>query len=78
VIDADALRGEAHAVAAWRLAKKHGLLKAVSPRERRAIEEAAFAVAHGVAECLLAEAEKSALVAAALDVCYPLEEAASG
>jgi hypothetical protein len=78
VIDADALWGEAQEVAARRLAQKHGLLDSVSQQERRAIEEAAFAVAYGVAECLLAEAERSALVAAALDACYPLEGAASG
>jgi hypothetical protein len=78
MIDAGALQSEAHNVAARRLAKKHGLLDSLSPHERRAIEEAAFAVAHGVAECLLAEAEKNALVAAALDACYPLGDAASG
>jgi hypothetical protein len=78
MIDAGALQSEARDVAARRLAKKHGLLDSVSPHERRAIEEAAFAVAHGVAECLLAEAERSSLVAAALDACYPLEGAASG
>jgi hypothetical protein len=78
MIDAGALQGEAHDVAARRLAKEHGLLESLAPHQRRAIEEAAFAVAYGVAECLLAEAERSALVAAALDACYPLRDAASG
>jgi hypothetical protein len=66
VIDEDALRDDARAVAARRLLKARGLLLTLDPEEQRVIEEVAYAVALGVAECLLAEAAKSTLVEAAL------------
>jgi hypothetical protein len=66
VIDADALRDDARAVAARRLLKARGLLLTLDPEEQRVIEEIAYAVALGVAECLLEEAAESTLVEAAL------------
>ena len=53
MIDADAFRRHAQEVAAGRLLKARVLLAAVSPDVRLAIEQAAYAVAAGVAECLL-------------------------
>jgi hypothetical protein len=64
--EADAFREQARLVAARRLRRARGLLAAVTPEERLAIEEVAYAVAAGVADCLLAEAGRSELVAVAL------------
>jgi hypothetical protein len=64
--EADAFREHACLVAAGRLRKARGLLTTVAPEERVAIEEVAYAVAVGVADCLLAEAGRSELVALAL------------
>jgi hypothetical protein len=64
--EADAFREQARLVAAGRLRKARGLLNAVAPEERAAIEEVAYAVAAGVADCLLAEAGRNELVAVAL------------
>jgi hypothetical protein len=66
VTEADAFREQARLVAAGRLRKARGLLTAVGSDERVAIEEVAFAVAAGVADCLLAEAGRNELVAVAL------------
>jgi hypothetical protein len=63
--EADAFREQARLVAAGRLRKARGLLNAVAPEERAAIEEVAYAVAAGVADCLLAEAGRNELVAVA-------------
>lgn len=59
VIDAEAFRRHAREIAAGRLLKARGLLAAVSPDVRLAIEQAAYGVAAGVAECLLQQAAKS-------------------
>jgi hypothetical protein len=64
--EGDAFREQARLVAAGRLRKRRGLLTAVAPEERVAIEEVAYAVAAGVADCLLAEAGRNELVAVAL------------
>ena len=64
--EADAFREQARLVAAGRLRKARGLLTAVAPEERVAIEEVAYAVAVGVADSLLAEAGRSELIAVAL------------
>lgn len=64
--EANAFREQARLVAAGRLRKARGLLTTVDPEERVAIEEVAYAVAAGVADCLLAEAGRSELVAVAL------------
>jgi hypothetical protein len=66
VIDVDALREDARAVADRRLARARGLLLSVAPEEKLAIEEVAHAVALGVADCLIEEAAKNSLVEAAL------------
>jgi hypothetical protein len=58
VIDAEAFRRHAREIAAGRLLKARGLLAAVSPDVRLAIEQAAYGVAAGVAECLLQQAAK--------------------
>ncbi len=64
--EADAFREQARLVAAGRLRKARGLLTTVAPDERVAIEDVAYAVAAGVADCLLAEAGRNELVAVAL------------
>lgn len=66
MIDADALRSHAQEIATGRLLKARGLLAVVAPDVRVAIEQAAHAVATGVAECLLREAAKNAVVEGAL------------
>jgi hypothetical protein len=67
VTDAEAFRGQAREVAAKRLSKARGLLTAVAPAERAVIEQVAYAVAAGVASCLLEEAARNSLVGAALE-----------
>jgi hypothetical protein len=57
--EADAFRRHAREIAAGRLLKARGLLAAVSPDVRLAIEQAAYAVAAGLAESLLQGAAKS-------------------
>lgn len=64
--DAEAFRGQAREVAAERLSKARGLLTAVAPAERAVIEQVAYAVAAGVASCLIEEAARNNLVGAAL------------
>lgn len=66
MIDEEALRDNARAVAERRLVKARGLLLTLDPDQQRAIEEVAYAVALGVADCLLEEAAESTLVEAAL------------
>jgi hypothetical protein len=66
VIDAKAFRGQAREVAAERLLNARGLLTAVAPAERAVIEQVAYAVAAGVASCLLEEAARNSIVGAAL------------
>lgn len=77
MIDGDALRTEASAVAADRLRRAGGLLSTVAPRERDAIESVARAVAMSVAEGLLDRATRDSLVAYALGACYPAVGTAS-
>jgi hypothetical protein len=67
VTDAEAFRSQAREVAAERLSKARGLLTAVAPTERAVIEQVAYAVAAGVASCLLEEAARNSLVGAALE-----------
>lgn len=67
MIDANTLRDNASEIASGRLLKARGLLAEVSSDERHAIEEVAYAVALGVADCLVEEAARSTLVAAALN-----------
>ena len=66
MIDAKAFRGQAREVAAERLLNARGLLTAVAPAERAVIEQVAYAVAAGVASCLLEEAARDSLIEAAL------------
>jgi hypothetical protein len=66
VIDPAAVRRRAQELAEQRLLRERALLRAVSPAERQAIEEVALTVALRVADCLLAEAERSPPIAAAL------------
>jgi hypothetical protein len=66
VTAADAFRGQAREVAAERLSRARGLLTTVAPAERAVIEQVAYAVAAGVASCLLEEAARNSLVEAAL------------
>jgi uncharacterized membrane protein YjgN (DUF898 family) len=66
VIDAKAFRGQAREVAAERLLNARGLLTAVAPAERAVIEQVAYAVAAGVASCLLEEAARNSVIEAAL------------
>jgi hypothetical protein len=65
-IDADAFRRQAQEIAAGRLLKARGLLAAVSPDVRLAIEQAAHAVAARVADCLLQEAAKGVVFEGAI------------
>jgi hypothetical protein len=69
--EADAFREQARLVAAGRLRKARGLLNAVAPEERAAIEEVAYAVAARVADCLIEEAGRNELVAMALGETSP-------
>ncbi|HEY2939067.1 MAG TPA: hypothetical protein VGJ27_04585 [Gaiellaceae bacterium] len=64
--DAEAFRRQARQVATERLLKARGLLTTVAPAERIAIEQVAYAVAAGVAGCLLEEAARNSVVEAAL------------
>jgi hypothetical protein len=66
VTDSVALRRQAREVARERLLKARGLLTTVAPAERAVIEQVAYAVAAGVASCLLEEAARNRLVGAAL------------
>jgi hypothetical protein len=66
MIDGEALREHAREIAAGRLLKARGLLGAVTPDERLAIEKTAYAVAAGVVDCLLEEAERNDLLGRAL------------
>jgi hypothetical protein len=66
VTDAEAFRRQARQVATERLLKARGLLTTVAPAERIAIEQVAYAVAAGVAGCLLEEAARNSVVEAAL------------
>jgi hypothetical protein len=66
VTDAEALRRQAREVATERLLKARGLLTTVAPAERAVIEQVAYAVAAGVASCLLEEAARNSVVGAAL------------
>jgi hypothetical protein len=66
VTDAEAFRRQAREVATGRLLKARGLLTTVTPAERIAIEQVAYAVAAGVANCLLEEAARNSVVGAAL------------
>jgi hypothetical protein len=63
-------RSAAHArgrqVARERLLRARPLLQALTPAERVAIEETAFAIASKVADCILDEAERYPPLAAAL------------
>jgi hypothetical protein len=53
-------------VAADRLERASGLLRALGEDERRVVEHLAFAVAAGVADCLAEEARRNPAVASAL------------
>jgi hypothetical protein len=66
VIDAAAVRRRANELAEERLLRERALLRAVSPAERRAIEDVARTVALRVADCLLGEAERCPPIAGAL------------
>jgi hypothetical protein len=61
-----AVRAQARRLAHERLLRSRALLQAVTPDERAAIEEAAYAIASEVAECLLDEAASCPSLAAAL------------
>jgi hypothetical protein len=69
-VDAAAVRDHAEAVAAERLSEANGRLDTLDPDRRRAVEQLAYAVAAGVADCLLEEATRSPAVAAALSAIY--------
>jgi len=64
--DTEAFRRQAREVATERLLKARGLLTNVAPAERAVIEQVAYAVAAGVASCLLEEAARNSVVGAAL------------
>lgn len=74
--DAEAFRRQAREVATERLLKARGLLTTVAPAERAVIEQVAYAVAAGVASCLLEEAARNSVVEAALGPQVELSEAA--
>jgi hypothetical protein len=76
VTDPVSFRRQAREVAAERLLKARGLLTAVAPAERIAIEQVAYAVAAGVASCLLEEAARNSVVGAALGAQIERSEAA--
>jgi hypothetical protein len=69
-----AVRARGREVAEERLLRARSLLHAVTPDERAAIEEAAYAIASKVAECLLEEASRCPIAAAALTAEVPLSE----
>jgi len=71
VTDRGGVRGRAREVAKERLLRERALLEAVSPDEREAIEETAFAIAFKVAECLLDEAVRCPPLADALTADIP-------
>jgi uncharacterized membrane protein YjgN (DUF898 family) len=62
----EALRRQAREVATERLLKARGLLTTVAPAQRAVIEQVAYAVAAGVASCLLEEAARNSVIEAAL------------
>ncbi len=64
--DSEAFRRQAREVATERLLKARGLLTTVAPAERALIEQVAYAVAAGVASCLLEEAARNSVIEAAL------------
>ena len=64
--DAQAFHGQAREIATERLLKARGLLTTVAPAERAVIEQVAYAVAAGVAGCLLEEAARNSVIEAAL------------
>jgi len=72
-----AVRGHAEQLAAERLSEASGRLNALDPDRRRAVEQLAYAVAAGVADCLLAEATRSPAVSAALSTIYNAAPGAS-
>jgi hypothetical protein len=53
-------------VASARLERAAGFLRTLREDERRVVERVAYAVAAGVAECLVEEAERNPAIAAAL------------
>jgi hypothetical protein len=75
VTAAEAFRRQAGEIAADRLLKARGLLTTVAPAERTVIEQVAYAVAAGVANCLLEEAARNSVVEAALRDSYLLGRA---
>jgi hypothetical protein len=72
VTAAEAFRRQAGEIAAERLLRARGLLTTVGPAERTVIEEVAYAIAAGVADCLLEEAARKSVVGAALRDSYLL------
>jgi hypothetical protein len=64
--DSGTVLGRAHEVARDRLLRERALLHAVTPDERAAIEDTAYAIAARVAECLLEEARRCPPFAAVL------------
>jgi hypothetical protein len=71
VTDRRGVRERAREVAQERLLRERALLEAVSPDERAAIEETAFAIAFKVAECLVDEAVRCPPLADALTADIP-------
>jgi hypothetical protein len=66
VTNRSAAQARGRQVAEDRLLRATSLLQAVTPAERAAIEETAYAIAAKVADCILDEAPRCAPLAAAL------------
>jgi len=66
--DRSAARARGHQVAEDRLVRATSLLQTVTPAERAAIEETAYAIAAKVVDCVLDEAARWPAVAALSDV----------
>ena len=69
--DRVAARARARQVAEDRLVRATSLLQTVTPAERAAIEETAYAIAAKVADCILDEAPRCAPLAAPLAARVP-------
>jgi hypothetical protein len=70
-IDAQSLRLHAAGVSEERLSRVRGRLQALTPAQRLAVEETAFAVAQATAGCLLERAAADEALAAVLARLYP-------
>jgi hypothetical protein len=78
MVNPQALRHHADSVSDASLVRVEGRLRMLDPDERRAVEETARAIGHGIAECLLEHASSDECLAAVLSALYPSSGNGSG